>query len=366
MTSTLIRSVACLQLRLPFDHGAPAPLFAGKPRTTLDSLLVRVELDGGLVGWGESYGADLDAVKSVFKTRVEPLALGRDAADTALVPALDRVLHNMGRSGLVTHALSGLDIALWDLRGKMQGVPVYELLGGAKRTRIPAYASLLQYYGDAALIKANADKALKAGYAQIKLHEKTVEAVRAARDAMGSDVPLMVDTNCAWPGEAAIQMVRDMQAFSPLWVEEPIWPPEDMDALRALRQSVDVPLAVGENASSVYELSALVHSGACDYLQPSALKSGGLSTLWKMSQACAGTAVTCSPQSAFFGPGFLATLHVLAAQSQEAFVERLYCSLGHTPFSGSVPFRDGGFELTGEAGLGADPEDELLNGPFVR
>ncbi|MES2280772.1 MAG: mandelate racemase/muconate lactonizing enzyme family protein [Pseudomonadota bacterium] len=366
MPSTTIRSVRSLQLRLPFDHGAPAPLFAGRPRTTLDSVLVRVELEGGLVGWGESYGADLASVQSVIKNRIEPLAVGRDASDALLTATLDRTLHNMGRSGLVTHALSGLDIALWDVRGKAAGKPVYELLGGARRTRIPAYASLLQYYGDTALIRANVRRAMDAGYSQIKLHEKTAEAVTAAREVMGSHMPLMVDTNCAWTADAAPGMVRQMQASKPLWVEEPIWPPEDMDALLALRRAVDVPLAVGENASSAYELSALIRSGACDYLQPSAIKCGGLSTLWAMSQQCAGTAVTCSPQSAFFGPGFLATLHVLAAQSQVAVVERLYCELGFTPFASTIPFHNGSFELTDRPGLGADPEDELLNGPFVQ
>lgn len=366
MPFTTIRSVSSLQLRLPFNHGAPAPLFAGKPRTTLDSVLVRVELEGGLVGWGESYGADLAAVQSVIKNRVEPLATGRDAADVLLTSTLDRTLHNMGRSGLVTHALSGLDIALWDVRGKVEGKPVFELLGGARRMRIPAYASLLQYYGDTSLIQANVSRAIDAGYSQIKLHEKTAEAVRAARHVMGDAMPLMVDTNCAWTADAAAGMVRQMQASNPLWVEEPIWPPEDLDALLALRRAVDVPLAVGENASSAYELSALISSGACDYLQPSAIKCGGLSTLWAMSQRCAGTAVVCSPQSAFFGPGFLATLHVIAAQSQEAVVERLYCDLGYTPYGSSIPLREGMFELTDRPGLGADPESDLLNSAFVQ
>ncbi len=366
MPSTTIRSVTSLQLRLPFDHGASAPLFAGKPRTTLDSVLVRVELEGGLVGWGESYGADLAAVQSVIRNRIEPLAVGRDATDASLTATLDRTLHNMGRSGLVTHALSGLDLALWDVRGKVERKPVFELLGGARRSRIPAYASLLQYYGDTALVQANVRKAIDAGYSQIKLHEKTAEAVRAARDVMGDAMPLMVDTNCAWTADAATGMVRQMKAGNPLWIEEPIWPPEDLDALLALRREVDVPLAVGENASSAYELSALIKSGACDYLQPSAIKCGGLSTLWAMSQQCAGTAVTCSPQSAFFGPGFLATLHVLAAQSQDAVLERLYCTLGYMPYASSIPLRDGMFELTDRPGLGADPESDLLNSAFVQ
>ncbi|MBA2961373.1 MULTISPECIES: mandelate racemase/muconate lactonizing enzyme family protein [Ramlibacter] len=364
-TSTAIASVACLQVRLPFDHGGPAPLFAGKPRTTLDSAWIRVELANGLVGWGESYGADLDAMSSIFRNRVAPLAAGRDALDPALTATLDRTLHNMGRSGPVTHALSGLDIALWDLRGKLAGVPVYRLLGGARRTRIPAYASLLQYYGDTALVARNVEQSLAAGYGQIKLHEKTLDSVRAARAAMGPGVPLMLDTNCAWDRQGAIAAVTAMREHDLHWVEEPVWPPEDVPSLRAVREATGVPTAVGENASSLFELLDLVRSRSADHVQPSALKSGGLTTLKAVSDACAGTPVRHSPQSAFFGPGFLATLHVLAAQEQEVAVERLFCGLGHVPYAHSVPFEGGAFHLNDQPGLGADPEPDLLAGPFV-
>ena len=364
--SSTIRSVECLQLRLPFDHGAPAPLFAGRPRTTLDSGLVRVELDNGLVGWGESYGAELDALSALFRGRIAPLAIGRDAMDATLMASLERTLHNMGRSGPVLHALSGVDIALWDLKAKMAGLPLHALLGGARRTRIPAYASLLQYYGDKALVQQNVDRALAAGFDQVKLHEKTLDAVAAARGAMGPDVPLMVDTNCAWTAAQATDAVDAMAAFDLRWIEEPIWPPEDIDALQALRAQTGVATAVGENASSVHELSLIARAGAADFLQPSAIKSGGVTTLLRLSRECAGTRVHCAPQSAFFGPGLLATLHVLAAQEDEVHVERLFCDLGFTPYGETIPCIDGAFELTDAPGLGADPDPALLDSGFVR
>lgn len=364
--STLIRSIDCLQLRLPFNHGAPAPLFAGRPRTTLDSGLVRVELDNGLVGWGESYGAELDALSAIFRGRVAPLATGRDAADPALMASLERTLHNMGRSGPVLHALSGLDIAIWDLKAKIAGVPLHVLLGGARRTRLPAYASLLQYYGDAALVARNVERALAAGFEQVKLHEKTPEAVAAARGVMGPDMPLMVDANCAWTADEAVEVVTRMAAFDLHWIEEPLWPPEDVEALRALRVRTGVPTAAGENASSVHELSLAARAQAIDYLQPSAIKSGGVTTLLRLSRECAGSVVHCAPQSAFFGPGLLATLHVLAAQEDEVHVERLFCDLGFTPYGDAVPCIDGTFQLTDRPGLGADPEPALLDSGFVR
>ncbi len=366
MTASLIKSVRCLQLRLPFDHGAPPPLFAGTPRNTLDSGLVRVELADGTVGWGESYGADLDALSSIFRNRVAPLAVGRDALDANLMTSMHRALHLMGRSGPVVHALSGLDIALWDIRGKLEGVPVHALLGGARRTRIATYASLLQYYDDAALIQRNVSRALEAGHREVKLHEKTTAAVAAARNTMGAALPLMVDVNCAWSPRAAAAAVRDMAPLAPLWVEEPVWPPEDTAALATLRRQTGTAIAAGENASSAAQLAGMIADREVDYVQPSAIKLGGLTPLWQIAQLCAGSTVKLAPHCTCFGPGLLATLHVLAAHAHEVTAERLFCDLGFTPYAGAMPLRKGAYELTDRPGLGADPEPEFINGPYVR
>ena len=122
------------------------------------------------------------------------------------------MLHGLGRAGPVMHALSGLDIALWDIRGKLEGVSVSKLLGGAKRKRVETYASLLQYAGDVEHVKRNTARALERGYRHIKLHERTAEAVAAARAVTGPDIPIMVDTNCAWTPAEAEAPVAAMKA----------------------------------------------------------------------------------------------------------------------------------------------------------
>ena len=325
-----------------------------------------MELDNGLVGWGEAYGADLDALSSIVRNRVAPLAVGRDPADDDLIPSLDRALHLMGRSGPVVHAVSGLDIALWDLRGKLQGIPVHALLGTARRGRIRAYASLLQYYGDLDAVKRNVSRAIEDGYTQVKIHEKTTAAVAAAREAMGEGMPLMVDVNCAWSFDEAVDMIRQLAPLQPAWIEEPIWPPEDTAALARLRKATGIAIAAGENASSVHELLDDVASRAVDHVQPSAIKAGGISTLARLSRAAASTEVRLAPHSAYFGPGFLATLHVLAVHPADEPIERIYCSLGHVPYWAMLPCDRGWFAVPDRPGLGADPEPELLNGPFVR
>ncbi len=353
-------------MRLPFDHGAAAPLFAGKPRTTLDSALIRVELEGGTVGWGEAYGADLPALASIVANRIAPLAIGRDALDATLGDSLARALHLMGRSGPVVHGLSGLDIALWDLRGKLEGVPVHGLLGGARRSWVPAYASLLQYYDDAEAIGRNVNAALADGYGAIKLHEKTVAAVALTRDCIGPDMPLMVDVNCAWGPDQAIDVVRQMQPSNPLWVEEPVWPPENLGALRALRDATPVAVAAGENASSVQELLDAIERRAVDYSQPSAIKVGGITALHRIALQCGDGPVKLAPHSAYFGPGFLATLHVLAAHAAPVTIERIWCHLGFVPYRNQLVLCDGGYDVPVGPGLGFDPDPELIAGPFVR
>lgn len=360
-SNTAIAAIRCYKVRLPFDHGAPAPLFAGKPRTTLDSVWMRVELKNGLVGWGEAYAADLDAVCSLIRHRVVPLALGKDATDWFLTSSLERMLHNLGRSGPVLHALSGLDIALWDLRGKLESVPLSELLGGAKRTEIAAYASLLQYYGSREHLEKNIGKAISAGFTQIKLHERTADAVAIARAVMTREMPLMVDTNCAWTITDALAEVRAMAASDPFWIEEPIWPPEDLESMKQLRIDGEIQLAAGENASNLLELTRMVTEQAVDWVQPSAIKCGGVTALLKVAEACAHSpSVRFSPQTAFFGPGFLATLHVLATIPQNTVIERLFCDLAHTPYRNTIPLVKGAFSLPTAAGLGADPDPEIL------
>lgn len=351
-------------MRLPFHHWSNPPLFAGRPRDKLDSALVRLETQDGMVAWGESYCVEPRALQAIFETLISPLACGREADDPNLLASMQRVLHNLGRSGPVVHGLAGLDIALWDLRAKRAGVPLYQLLGGKRRDKIRVYASLLQYYADGDLLEQVTQRALGEGYTEIKLHERTAKAVAAVRKSVGADIPVMVDTNCAWlPGEAE-SAIAAMMPYRPYWIEEPIWLPENEQALVALKEKVSVPLAVGENASCALALRRMVENASVQYVQPSVIKLG-LTAAWDIAQTCRGTSVTCAPQVAFFGPGFLASLHLIAAQETEVSLERLYVELAHVPYGHTVPIERGWLELPDAPGLGAEPETELIQGVFA-
>ncbi|MGB6105866.1 MAG: mandelate racemase/muconate lactonizing enzyme family protein [Pusillimonas sp.] len=363
MTSNTIASVTCIPMRLPFHHWSPPPLFAGQPRDRLDSALVRVETRDGTLAWGESYCVEPRALMAVFETLIAPLVHGKDGDDAMLLPAVQRMLHNLGRSGPVVHALAGLDIALWDLRAKRAGAPLYELLGGKRRNRVRAYASLLQYYDNAQLLDAVTTRALTDGYTEMKLHERTASALAAVRRASGPGLPIMVDTNCAWLPSEAPAAIAAMAEYQPHWIEEPLWPPEDKQALAQLKQTSPVPLAVGENASSAYELTRLVEDRCVHYVQPSVIKLG-LSAAWELSLQCRNTPVVCAPQVAFFGPGYLASLHLIAAQEDEVSLERLYVQLAHIPYANTVPIEKGWVDVPDTPGLGADPDTDLATGRY--
>ncbi len=342
---------------LPYEHGAPKT--AQWP--TMDTLLVRVETDEGIIGWGEAFGFAASPVTASALTRlVAPLANGRDAADgPALLGDLRRRLQNLGNNGPVSFALSGLDIALWDIKGKIEGRPLYQLLGGSARRDVPVYASLLRY-GTAALVERNAAAALARGYRRIKLHEITAETVAAARGVLGADVALMVDTNCAWDFAGALAMARQFAPYKLWWLEEPIAPPNDFDALARLRREAGMPIAGGENLGSLAEAQCMLDKAAVDIIQPSVTKIGGVSELVKVMALARARGVTVAPHSPYFGPGLIATVHAIAAAGEDIYCERFYCDLAASPLGDAVDAPGGRMAVPQGPGLGITVDERVI------
>lgn len=354
-----ITAIDTVTLRIPLDIWAPPPMSQGVPRTHVESLYVRVTTSSGIVGWGESFGTARRMVLAAFDHWVRRLAVGQCATDEQLIPRIERTVLSLTRSGPLVHALAGLDIALWDIRGKLAGVPVSTLLGGAKRKRVECYASLLQYYGKPEYIKRNTARALERGFRYIKLHERTAEAVAAAREVTGPDIPLMVDTNCAWTPAEAETAVTAMAPSKPYWVEEPIYPPEDFEALATLRTSTGVPMGIGENATSLRDFRRMVTIGKADFIQPAMVKLG-ITSLFNVAAEVEQAGAVCVPNAFYLGPAFLAVLHCMAAKEKTSPLERMFADFGATPFAKTVPVIDGGIDVPQGPGLGADPEEELI------
>jgi L-alanine-DL-glutamate epimerase-like enolase superfamily enzyme len=175
----------------------------------------------------------------------------------------------------------------------------------------------------------------------------------------GPDIPLMVDTNCAWTAAEAEAAVAAMAPYKPFWVEEPIYPPEDFEALAKVRTITGVPLGIGENATSLRDFRRMVTIGKADYVQPSIVKLG-ITAMAKVAAEVEQAGATCVPNAFYLGPAFLAVLHCLAAKDKDSPLERMFADFGATPFSRTVPVINGRVEVPQGPGLGADPEDDLI------
>ena len=353
-----ITAVDSFLLALPYRTSGGFHYIAGRPSNTLAMLLVRISTDDGLSGWGEAFGhAGAAATKSMLDTLVAPLLIGERADDIgALMTSVRRKIHLFGLSGPGIYAVSGLDIALWDLLGKREGKSIAELLG-RRRSDVPVYASFLRCSSHGALQQTCAS-AVAEGYRTVKLHEITVDRIAAARQVLGPDVALAVDTNCPWDLREATAMVERVRELKLLWLEEPIWPPDDYTSLGALRNA-GTPISAGENVSSQCEFGRLLGANALDILQPSVCKVGGISEMLKVLALSNHYQVNTIPHCGYLGPGYAATLHLVSTLEQ-APLERLYIELEETPFPSIPAVVNGRSGVPGGAGLGCEVDMEIV------
>jgi D-galactarolactone cycloisomerase len=353
-----ISDVRAIPLTVPLAPATPpSPWTPGVGR----QILVRITTDDGLVGWGEcfAYGATL-AVCNVVDDALAPLVVGQDPGQIELlVDRLHRALMIWGRRGLAMMAVSGVELALWDLLGKARGAPVYQLLGGLVQPRLRAYASLLRYDTPAQVAAAVKD-ALGQGFTAVKLHQTDVASVATARETAGPDVDLMLDTNCPWTVEEAIRVGRQLEPYGLRWLEEPVWPPEDYSGLARVRQALSIPVASGENDATVFAFRELLAAGAADIVQPSMTKVGGIAEMKKIAALAAAANVTFVPHSFYFGPGLAATLHVAASTPGVPYVEMPPGQLAAPLLAEPIVHARGLVAPPERPGLGADPDLETL------
>ncbi|MGE0718812.1 MAG: mandelate racemase/muconate lactonizing enzyme family protein [Alphaproteobacteria bacterium] len=356
-----IAAIETKVVRLPFRHDGPPSGFGGTIWKTLDTLLVRVETDAGITGWGEAFGYNcIPATRAAIATQIAPLAIGMDARDIgAFARTVQHHLHNFGRNGPVTFGLSGIDIALWDIAGKAAGLPLHRLLGAAPRERVPVYASLLRYTAPDGVGRVTAS-AVARGFRHVKLHEVTVEAAAAARAAAGPDVAIMLDTNCPWSLDEALAIARRLEPLDLFWLEEPLWPPENHEGLAALRERTRIPIAAGENAASPTEFRTMFAARAVDVAQPSVTKIGGVTGMRQVMALAAAHNVQLTPHAPYFGPGLLATLQLIAAAPPTTLFERLHVELEASLFGEITQARDGMMAVPEAPGLGCDPDPHVI------
>jgi L-alanine-DL-glutamate epimerase-like enolase superfamily enzyme len=357
-----ITDVSGVVYRQQLKPGGAQPKFAGEGRTAFETVLVKVETDEGIVGWGEAFPHRIwPAVKSLLENLIAPVCIGADPCDIpALMKKLIYHVHGVGRAGPVMYALSGLDIALWDILGKSKNLPIYQLLGGAPCARLPAYASLLKY-GDTDIVVRTCEQALARGYSELKIHETGSSEITAAAQVLRrhNGGSLMVDVNAPWTLPEALAAVAPLRELGLKWIEEPVWPPEDFEAARQIK-AAGVPVAIGENVLTPSDFARLIDSRAVDYVQPSVAKIGGISIARDIIAAANTADVAVAPHSAYFGPGLIATAHLNAALGRAPMVERLYCDLTESPFGDWYEPVDGHLAVPQGPGLGIDPDPAIL------
>jgi len=303
-----------------------------------DGVLVRVHTDEGITGLGE-----IDSSPSVAKAIIDappshkicsglaallvgenPLEIGR------LWQKMYKGSLYFGRRGAAIHAISGVEIALWDIAGKAAGKPIHALLGGARRQRVKAYASTLMPETPAEAARV-IETQMKAGFQAVKLGWGPLgrsaaldnALVTAARKAGGNDLDLMIDIGKGWQSvRDGIDRARRMEEHQLYWIEEPFWP-DDYAKYAALAAAVRTPIAGGEEETTLADFERLVEKGNVEILQPDVPRAGGIGECLRIADYARRKGRRCVLHAWSTGIIKAATLHVLAAMEEVEYME--YC-----------------------------------------
>lgn len=281
--------------------------------------LVEIVGEDGTSGWGEAFGpARLTAPIVEF---YKGLLIGADALATdALWETLYNRLRDHGQKGLAIEALSAVDIALWDLKGRALGLPVHRLLGGPLRSRVEAYAT--GFYrkrgGDPFdYLIEEAHRRVAEGFAAIKLKlgfglDEDALLCEAVRRAIGSGIAIMVDANHAYDATAAIRLGRRIEPFDIGWFEEPV-PPEDLAGYREVKRALAIPVAGGEAEFTRWGFRPLIAERLVDIVQPDVCAAGGISECKKIADMANAFGVRINPHVWGTGVALAASLQLIAA-----------------------------------------------------
>lgn len=285
---------------------------------TRTAMVVEIETDDGLNGWGECYGPA--RITAAVVQSVAPWLIGQDPLRTEFLwQMIYARLRDHGQKGAVIEGLSGIDIALWDIKGKHFGVPVHRLLGGPLRSEVQAYATGLYRRKSGDPLRYLAEEAagyVADGFKAVKLKvgfgvEEDAAVTRAVREAIGPGIALMVDANHAYDAVAAIRLGRMIEPYDIGWFEEPV-PPEDVAGYRAVKAALSIPIAGGECEFTRFGFRDLLVSRAIDIIQPDTCAAGGLSECKKIADMAEAFGVRYNPHVWGTGIAIAASLQLLA------------------------------------------------------
>lgn len=305
-----IAAIRCFRVTGAADYGATEerkadlldvyPEFASRrppnrtPGGRLSAVYVSVETDDGASGL---FGPVFEETAALVRSKIAPLLEGRDPLDNErLWDLMYRQCHAFGSGGSKGYpmmAISAVDLALWDLRGRLAGKPVCLLLDGPVRSSIPCYASMLGCSLEPARVRERAQQMVERGFRAQKWFfrhgpgdgddgiAKNVALVRTVRDAVGAGIDIMFDCSMAWDVDYTKRVLERIAEFRPYWIEEPLTP-DGNGSLAAIRQASRIPLATGEHEYTRWGFEQLLATGAVDVLQPDPEWCGGLTEILKI------------------------------------------------------------------------------------
>lgn len=381
-----ISRVEAIWLRYPIPEAKQHTSDFGRLRT-FDSTLVRIETASGLVGYGEAKAsvgsaASCGSVVAMINETLRPMLIGQDARDISRLWELmysgvrahyafetGRSFPELDRRGTRISAISGIDLALWDLKGRELNVPVYQLLGGRFRETVPGYAS--GGWADARGIGRQLQETIAPnGFNAVKMRvgamdgavANSIARVKAAREALGPDVRLMVDAHGTWDTRTALRFCRSVEQCELSWLEEPV-SNDDLRGLKEIHDATDIPIAAGESLSTRFEFRDMIDAGAVDILQPDPAIAGGITEVTRIAAYASSHQLTLAPHLWGSALLFAAGLHLAAALPN---VITLEYSMGFNPMLReltSQPFQitDGQVQIPDGAGLGVVINDAFVN-----
>jgi D-galactarolactone cycloisomerase len=336
-------------------------------RNTRSTTLVQVETDDGISGIGSCSGNG-ELIEVIVAKVLKPLLIGMDptAIDEIWDKAYVRGGHKeFGTRGIGVVALSGIDIALWDIFGKVRGVPVYELLGGKCRDKVSVYATAL-YPEEPAKVAARARAFADQGFHGVKIKvgfdlEQDIRIVRAVRQELGKEFIVMTDANQGYSLDVGLKAAAAFAECGAFWLEEPLFV-EDIEGHATLRERGKVPIAVGENLHTYYAFENFIVRGAVDFIQPDVARAGGITEIRRITSLAAKHNVPVSFHTWGDAVALAASVHLSAALKDCIVMELDYT---YNPLREELlrePFKvENGYLLPPEKpGLGIELNQEAL------
>ena len=333
-----ITNITAYPISFPIPEDKAVTLGIGRA-IKRDAVLIKVETSEGITGWGEAHaGRAPGAVAQLANTTLKTLAMGMDAFDVvgvwAKIYKMQLGSHGMGAGCAI--AMSGIDMALWDIRGKALQAPLYRLLGGTSK-RVPAYAGgiALGYQPPAELVE-EARRTIAQGYKALKLRlgdtaADDIARVEAVRAGLGAEIDILTDANTAYTLADARRVMPALDAANVGWLEEP-FPAHDYRSFREARTFGRTPLAAGENHYTRFEFHRVLDDGAITILQPDLSKTGGITEGQRIAAMASAWKLTCNPHTSITGLNVAASIHLLCAIDNPGYFE--------ADLSVHNPFRD--------------------------